>query len=235
MNSIEFANLVVRITDIAMPITTLSIYILIITAEKNRNLSKFAAIPISLSLVWAGLWAWWPPLASIRFQSWPPGQGVAILAVDLALVSLLLFKPVQQYFKTANLKVFVWLGPWRIFYGFSLLVIGWYGGLPPAFFWSAGFGDVAVGLWSLSILARGEFVSHREVTLWNIFGLADLAHVLVLGAISLVPFFLLHPEFVPPTLLPIAGVPMLIAMHVYCLWVLTFQKQANVKPKLELQ
>ncbi len=225
MSAVEFANLAVLLTDIFMPLTTVAIFILINRAAIWQPISKLAALPLGLALIWASLWTWWPPLASIRFQPPPLGQGGAIFLVIVSFVSLLAFNSVRQIFANADLKIFLWLGPWRIFYGIALLVIGLAGGLPAEFFRTASFGDIAVGVWAVTMLARLKTVSSQEILFWNILGLADLIHVLAVGAFSLGKFFNLHPEFSPPSLLPIAGVPMMIAMHVYALWAYTRPRQ----------
>ena len=221
MSAVQFTNLVVLLTDIFMPLTAVTIFILINRAAIWQPISKLAAFPLVLALIWASLWTWWPPLASIRFQPPPTGQGGAIFLVIISFVGLLAFNSVRQIFANADLKIFLWLGPWRIFYGTALLVIGLAGGLPAEFFWTASLGDIAVGAWAVSMLARLKTVSSKEILLWNILGLADLIHVLAIGAFSLGRFFSIHPEFSPPSLLPIAGVPMMIAMHVYAIWAFT--------------
>jgi hypothetical protein len=87
-------------------------------------------------------------------------------------------------------------------------------GSRPIFFWSVGLGDLIVGLFGTALLLRPEPVSRRLFVLWNLLGIADLAHVLVLGALTLVPFFTANPDLPFVNLLPLAGVPLLFSLHI---------------------
>jgi hypothetical protein len=154
----------------------------------------------------------------LRFQPPPAGQASAILIVIVGLCLLLLLRPARVYFRFARMRRLVALGPWRMIYGLALLVIGLSGGLPTAFFWTAAFGDIAIGLWSLVILSRGHNTSDGEVIAWNAAGLLDLVHVLILGALYLRGFYLAEPGIAPLNLLPLVGVPVFLALHVLTLW-----------------
>jgi hypothetical protein len=121
----------------------------------------------------------------------------------------------------AGRRVFVGLDPravlrlyaWRAVFGAMLLILGLSGGLPTGFFWSAGIGDIAVGLWAIAIAARFPGVSRTELLAWNAAGLVDLIHVLALGASVLRLFYEANPEIARLTLLPFFGVPAFIALH----------------------
>jgi hypothetical protein len=56
----------------------------------------------------------------------------------------------------------------------------------------------------------------------------DLAHVLVLGAINLRPFYLANPDIAPLNLLPLAGVPVFLALHGMTLWGIAARRKADL-------
>jgi hypothetical protein len=93
-------------------------------------------------------------------------------------------------------------------------MIGLAGGLPPGFYWSAGLGDILVGVLSTGLLAKGRDVTDRQFIAWNIFGLADLMHVISLAGIYVAPFFIANPALPPLNLVPLIIVPAFIALHV---------------------
>jgi hypothetical protein len=105
------------------------------------------------------------------------------------------------------------VSPWRMVFGTGLLVMGLAGGLPPAFFWSAALGDIAVGALGLGLLATGQAENRGALIAWNALGLLDLAHVLALGVLHLAPFYAAHPDVARLGLLPLFGVPAFIALH----------------------
>jgi hypothetical protein len=219
MQHLTAVGLLAATVDCLMLVTVLTVWRVLIRARTEGPRSTAMAWPLLLALGWGALWIWYPPLAAARLSSPPGGQGIAIAAVVVGLVSLLALPGVRTYFRTADHVLFVRLGPWRIVYGALLVGLGLLGGLPAQFFWSAGAGDILVGLWALAILWRRTTVSRLQLVAWNAAGLADLLHVLVLGATFLRPFFLSHPELTPPlNLLPLVGVPMFIALHTMSLW-----------------
>jgi hypothetical protein len=163
------------------------------------------------------VWSYYPPLSAYRFMPAPRGQGGAILALIAGLILLLFIPNVRKMFRSINQARLVDIGVWRVVYGIALLLIGIGGGLPSAFFWSAAFGDIFVGLWALTIIQRRPAVSHRELIFWNSAGLVDLVHVLALGALNLPMFYNMNPEIPPLNLLPLVGVPFLLVLHIYSL------------------
>jgi hypothetical protein len=218
-------SLLSLMTDALMLVTVWAFWRVLVDARKAGPEPLQIAVPLLVALAWGALWVWYPPLAAARLAPPPGGQVIAIAAVVLGLVALRALPSVRTYFATVDFRHLAWIGPWRIVYGGLLLLMGLKGGLPEAFFWSAAVGDIAVGVWAVTMLPRLETVSAREFAAWNAVGLADLLHVLVLGAINLRPFFLSHPDIVPPlNLLPLVGVPMFIALHVHVLWGLRSQR-----------
>jgi hypothetical protein len=209
---------IVVLTDLLVPITLLTVWLALRRSRVEGPAAGLPALPLGLAFAWGAAWTWVPTMAALRLLPPPAGQAAAILGTVAGLCLLLLTAPVRQFFRSARLLPLVALGPWRIVYGLALLSIGALGGLPAAFFWSAAFGDIAVGLWSLLILSRRQAVTEREILAWNLVGLVDLMHVLVLGAANLRGFYLADLVVSPLNLLPMVGVPVFIALHVLTLW-----------------
>lgn len=233
MADLSMISLVVTAIDVLMPVTMVAIALTFHKANpRTLGASILSGLTIA-ALAWGALWVWFPPLASIRFAAPPGNQILAILGVILTFIAFRFTPAVQAYWQTAKLEKLVWNGPWRAVYGLALLVIGLAGGLPHEFFWSAAIGDIIVGLWSITILARGASVRRGEILSWNILGALDLLHVLVLGAIFLRPFYLANPEIPFVNLLPLAGVPVLLAVHMMTLTgFLVQRKKLNVSKQL---
>jgi hypothetical protein len=221
------ASLQIAITtavDVLMVVTLIATWLVLLWARRD-GIGRFGlAVPIVLAAAWGAAWMWLPPLAAFRLAPPPGGQVLAIFGVLAGWVGLLFLPSVRVYFRTADVSKFVALGPWRIVYGIGLLALGSAGGIPAAFYISAGIGDILVGLWSLSILSRRASVTTREVTAWNIAGVMDFTHVLVLGAINLRPFYLANPDVPTLNMLPLVGVPIFFAMHILALWGLSRQR-----------
>lgn len=220
MTNAELIAGIATATDGMMCFTVFTMWLMLKRSDRDGRASPAIITVLLAALAWGALWSWQPTLAAMRLAPPPAGQAGAILTLALGLPLLLLLARVRQFFVAAEVTRFVVLGPWRVVYGAALLLMGMLGGLPAGFFWSAGLGDIAIGVWAVSILMRRPVVSRREILAWNVAGLVDLLHVLVLGALHLRPFFLMHPEAPTLNLLPLAGVPLLIAFHVVTLFTL---------------
>ncbi|MGL5363157.1 MAG: hypothetical protein ACRDBH_09765 [Bosea sp. (in: a-proteobacteria)] len=229
MSNPETISAIITAADILIPLTLLTVWLALRRALPQGPHLAIFGLALVLVLVWAGLWSWVPALVALRLQPPPLGQAGVILSVLLGFLALMFLPQARAFFRNADLNWLVTMGSWRPVYGGVLLAIGLLGGLPSAFFWSAAIGDILVGLWAIWIMARKLKVSQREVVAWNIFGLADLAHVLVLGAINLRPFYLANPDVSPLNLLPMAGVPVFLALHIMTLWGLAAQRRQPAK------
>ncbi|MGL4405547.1 MAG: hypothetical protein ACRCT6_07290, partial [Notoacmeibacter sp.] len=207
MADVSLIGAIVKTTDLLMPVTMASIALTFWRANPCTLGARILAGLTFAALVWGALWVWYPPLAAIRLAPPPGGQALAILGVVLTFIAVRFTKPVKAYWQTARLETLVWNGPWRFVYGSALFARGLSDGLPDQFVWSAAAGDIAVGLWAITILVRGAQVTRSEILGWNILGALDLFHVLILGAIFLRPFYLANPEISLLNLLPLAGVP----------------------------
>ncbi|MGL4975237.1 MAG: hypothetical protein ACRC56_08070 [Bosea sp. (in: a-proteobacteria)] len=232
MSSPESISAIIAAADVLIPLTLLTVWLALRRALPHGAHLRIFGLALVAVLVWAGLWSWVPALAAMRLLPPPLGLPGVIFSVLLGFLALMFLQPVRDFFRNADLVWLVTMGGWRPVYGGALLAIGLLGGLPPAFFWSAAIGDILVGIWALWMMARKLNVSRREVAAWNIFGLADLAHVLVLGAINLRPFYLANPDVSPLNLLPMAGVPVFLALHIMTLWGLAEQRRHQGKPEV---
>lgn len=186
-----------------------------IAARVLRGLGTGNVALILLPVVlWGMLWTFLPELVAVRRETRlgvPISIAVSILYLQISLRG---FGRGEQ-----DSSQVLRLAGWRVVFGGLLAVIGLYGGLPDEFYVSAAIGDIAVGLWGLALWARGR-ASRRSLIAWNIIGLADLLHVLVVGALYLVPFFQTHPTTPLLGMLPTVGVPLFIALHIVALRVL---------------
>lgn len=210
-------SMIVLATDVLMPLTVFSIGQSILKARQTGPTPLAIFAVLAAALVWGTARSWLPSLSALRFLPPPRGQAGAILALIVALNVLCVFPSVRRMFLSIEHSHFIDFGLWRVIYGVGLLAIGLLGGLPSAFFWSAGIGDILVGVWAITMMFRKPHLTNREITAWNLVGLLDLAHVLVLGAIHLRGFYLTHPDVAPLNLLPLVGVPLLIVMHIQSL------------------
>jgi hypothetical protein len=218
MPNVSLIATTVSMTDILIPLTLLSVWLALRRAAGPTAPLPTVFIPaLGLALVSGLLWSFWPTLSHDRFLPPPSGQAGAIFSVIIGFAALRLLPSVRAFFREAKLEWLVTMGIWRVIFGASLLVIGLSGGLPSAFFWSAAFGDILVGLWGISMLARRLKVAQTEVIAWNMIGLADLGHVLLLGALFLPAFYLANLAVPPVNLLPLTGVPVFFALHVLTL------------------
>ncbi|MCJ8336417.1 MAG: hypothetical protein MJH10_19645 [Epibacterium sp.] len=212
-NTKEIAAMVV-VQDVLIVIMAVHILSLL---RKSFGFTKmhypFYLVPI-IGLAWGAVWSYAPFLVAQRLQPPPFGQAGAILLLVLASSAFWLSPYTKRKAAQFDAAPLVWLCFWRCVFGMSVLGLGIAGGLPPEFYWSVAIGDMLVGLIGLAILTQNGQPSRRTVATWNVLGLLDLSHVLVLGAITLRPFFGMNPEVPFVNLLPMTGVPLLLSLHV---------------------
>ncbi|MGB0497914.1 MAG: hypothetical protein ACPGID_06205 [Rubricella sp.] len=168
-------------------------------------------------LAWGAGWSYIPALSATRLAPPPLGQSGVILFSLVGLIGFWLSPHVRRRAARFADVPLLQMAVWRAVFGMSVLAVGVAGGLPPAFFWSVGLGDLAVGLIGCALLLGEQPVNARAFLAWNLLGLADLCHVLVLGAVKLVPFFVANPELPFVNLLPLVGVPLLFSLHILSL------------------
>ncbi len=103
------------------------------------------------------------------------------------------------------------------FVGFYFLILGRDGGLPKAFAFPAGIGDIAVAIGALTLLSVPVRMRSRlTVAVWNIIGLADILFVvfqaLRCGLTDWASMSALRE--LPLALLPTFFVPLILASHI---------------------
>lgn len=131
----------------------------------------------------------------------------------------------RQFLLSLDSRLLTLVQTWRIA-GFVFLVLAAYGILPRLFAFSAGWGDIAVGVTApLAALyfARGQ---HRAGFIaWQLFGLADLANAIVMGVLSSAgPIGILAHgvstapmSVLPLSVIPTFAVPLLAILHIICI------------------
>lgn len=103
------------------------------------------------------------------------------------------------------------------------------GDLPSLFGFTAGFGDIAVGLLavvSARMLARNAAFARPAAYLWNALGMLDLVTALTIGFLSssspLQRFAFDHPNTLiatwPLVMIPVFVVPLSLILHIFSLW-----------------
>jgi hypothetical protein len=202
-------------TDLLTPITLFTMW-LGVTANETKCATRILAALFFIGVgALAAAMAWYPPLAAIRIEPAPGGQVAMVAALAFVVPILLLAVPTSRVFLAkVDPRAVARLGLWRAVYGSLLLAMGLTGGLPEGFFTSVAMGDIAIGLWAFAIATWAARVSDRHLLAWNIAGLLDLLHVIPLAVMVLRPFLLANPDAPTLNLLPMAGVPLFIALHI---------------------
>jgi len=152
---------------------------------------------------------------------------IFLLAVWLPMIIgvplLLLSKRMGQVLDAMPATWLVAVQLYRVF-GSWALVAGLRGALPGLLAWPAGTGDSLTGLFALPVaiaVATGTARGRRAAITWNIFGLADFAVAIAMGAItSPGPFQLFVPDVpsigagvYPDVLTPAFVVPSSVLLH----------------------
>jgi hypothetical protein len=109
-----------------------------------------------------------------------------LLPVIIGAPLLLLSKRVGHVLDAMPATRLVALQLYRVF-GSWALVVGLRGVLPGLLAWPAGICDVLTGLLALPVaiaVATGTALGRRAAVIWNLFGLADLAVAITMGAIT---------------------------------------------------
>ncbi len=160
-----------------------------------------------------------PPLALLIGLVGPLG---------LFLLAYFAIRPVREFVLSADLRIVVGMQAWR-WAGFGFLTLYTYRILPGIFAWTAGLGDMAVGITAplvlASLLRKPNFAAGKRFVTWNLLGILDLAVAVSIGA--LVP--ILAPNFygtvttapmsqLPLILIPAFLVPTFLMLHLTALF-----------------
>lgn len=139
--------------------------------------------------------------------------------ITLTLLTVFVVKPLQTWAMTVPLYVFVLYHAVR-FVGIAFLVLYTNGTIPGEFALTAGWGDIAVAVTALVVVAAALPITSRgrwwTVLIWNVFGLLDILMVLVTGlrlGIADLEQMAWITVF-PMSLLPMFIVPLVIVTHV---------------------
>lgn len=192
----------------------------------DRRLALWLAIAIPLTL-WLAL-AWSLALQG-AFRPVPgagrvPRLPIAIfLPLIVGLPLLLRSRALAAVLDATPAHWLVALQVYRIFGG--IFLVNWAHGLVSGIFaWPAGVGDMLTGIMALPValtLVSGGAGARRAAVLWNIFGIADLALAVTLGALSspgpvqLFGFDIPGAQLgtYPTVLTPAFAVPLSILLH----------------------
>jgi hypothetical protein len=207
------------------------------TVLAQVNQPKVPAVPRVGTFV-AGFFLVWFALVFMlaargAFVGTPGTPPLALLISLVAPLSLFLIgyrtiRPLREFALSADLRLIVGIQAWR-WAGFGFLTFYRYGILPGIFAWSAGLGDMAIGITAplvlASLLRRPDFAASRRFVVWNLLGILDLFVAVSIGA--LVP--LLAPNLyatvstspmaqLPLVLVPTFLVPMFLMLHLTALF-----------------
>jgi hypothetical protein len=152
---------------------------------------------------------------NLRFPAWLlPVSVVALSAAYFAVLRIVSPDARSTWPQTLKLQ------RWRAYFG-GLIVLGAATEvLPWSFALTAGLGDIAVGVWAAWLHRRvsaGKQLGVPMVLAFTAFGIADLVNAGRLGASLVLPWLIERqmPGFI--LLLPIFGVPIMMASHFWML------------------
>ena len=201
-----------------------------ISEPKTPALSGTGAFVASFFLVWLALILVLGPRGVFVAPAGAPP--LALLVGLLAPLSLFLMgywtiPAIREFVLSADLRLIVGIQAWR-WAGFGFLTLYTYGVLPGIFAWSAGLGDMAIGvtapLMLAGLLRQRDFAASKRFVIWNLSGILDLTVAVSIGA--LVP--LIAPNLygavtttpmtqLPLVLIPTYLVPTFLMLHVTAL------------------
>jgi hypothetical protein len=164
----------------------------------------------------------------------PPGAPPLGLLIGLtAPLSLFLggywiSRSFREFVLSIDLRLIVAIQAWR-WAGFGFLTLYTYRILPGLFAWTAGLGDMAIGITApfvlLALVRKPEFAAGTRFLAWNLSGILDLAVAVSIGAV--IPIF--APNLfggvttspmsrLPLLLIPAFLVPMFLILHLTALF-----------------
>jgi hypothetical protein len=152
------------------------------------------------------------------------GLGTPIIVFAIAYRAIGGFR---DFVLCLDLRLVTGIQAWR-FVGFGFIALYAYGVLPGSFAWSAGLGDLAVGITApwvvLALIRRPSFTSSPLFVGWNLLGMLDLVNAMSLGALSMMLATGTAGEVttrpmsqLPLVLIPAFAVPFLLMLHLTAL------------------
>jgi hypothetical protein len=153
----------------------------------------------------------------------PPWLPIAAGAVMVALLAMSRIPAVARALASPSALVRLTLPHAFRVAGVAFLMMMALGHMPALFALPAGLGDIAIGIQAPFVarrLARGT--GHRGAIWFHVLGIADLVNALILGGLT--AFHIVHVSpandalsLLPIALIPSAGVPLLLALHIVSL------------------
>ncbi|MGA9060820.1 MAG: hypothetical protein WB341_04045 [Terracidiphilus sp.] len=148
--------------------------------------------------------------------------------LSLFLIGYRTIPSLREFVLSADVRVIVGIQAWR-WAGFGFLTLHTYRILPGIFAWTAGLGDMAIGVTAPVVLAgllrRPGYAASKRFVAWNLAGILDLIVAVsiaalvplfapnLLGAVSTAPMAQL-----PLVLIPAYFVPALVMLHLTALF-----------------
>jgi hypothetical protein len=180
--------------------------------KMNNNLNRAVALALLGWLCFAvGLAGWF------HNASAPAVAGTLWTLTILALLASWQIGPIRVWALNVDLRWLVLFHLTRLFAGIYFLVLCRRGELPCAFAFPAGWGDIAVAVFAMAVVAVMRFQFAKFLVLvWNTVGLIDIIFV-VFSALrfGLRDWQSMHAlRELPLSLLPTFLVPLIIASHV---------------------
>jgi hypothetical protein len=135
-----------------------------------------------------------------------------LIPLSLFLLGYRTIPTLREFVLSVDPRLIVGVQAWR-WAGFGFLTLYTYKVLPGVFAWTAGLGDMAIGVTAPLVLAtllrRPDFAASKRFVAWNLSGILDLTVAVTIGAV--VP--LVAPNFygavttAPMSQLPLALIP----------------------------
>lgn len=170
----------------------------------------------------------------------PIAIGVSAAAPPLLVIGLLIWSPqFQEWTRSLDLRLLISLHMWRLV-GFAFLAMWAAGALPGSFAWSAGYGDIIVGVTAPFVAfacldkgRRGKAAFYG----WTALGVADLLLAILLGVLhSDSPLGILAEGpgsgvdilgRLPMSIIPTFVVPLMLSLHAMSVYVARHHQWAS--------
>lgn len=166
-----------------------------------------------------------------------PPVAIAMIIPQIMGLVILRWSPFLNLIKKSKLSFLIAIQIYRVL-GILFIIVALRGLLAPEFAWSAGIGDIVVGLFAPIVsysIAKNKKYARKFAYIWNIFGIADLliAGILGFGTIDgntkFIDTNVVSTNLIqfPLVLVPVFGVPLAILLHIYSLYLLNKFKELN--------